>query len=951
MIVSIDFETRSRVELGDYGLDNYAKDPSTEVICMAYVTDDGDSGLWTPVMDMPDFMTDPDTVFQGWNVAFEYNILKHVLDLPVKWSNMIDSMAIAAANNIPQSLEEAAIFVGAVEQKDPEGKRLIQKLSKPQKDGTFNTDLELIKSMHAYCIQDVKTEMAVVSKLRKLTAEEQRVWVLTQEINERGIPVDEAELQNAVNAVTTAKEAISDEIHALTGGISASQPASLVVWLKENHDIDMHDMTAESVSAMLSNKQLPEAARRVLELRSDGSSTSVAKFKKMLDVQHGGRIRNLFVYHGASTGRWASRGGLNIQNLPRPDISLKDEDIRSITDRVLVRGEGASITELSSVVRSVLRAPEGYAFIDADFSSIENRVAAWLPNQKDKLKMFEAGMDEYKVFASESMYLVPYEEVTKDMRQISKSAVLGCFGAETRVLTSAGYKPIVDITPKDWLWDGEEWVKSAGGRFMGQKWIIEIEGVKITPDHLILSEAGWERADTVDLKSALSLAAGKLSAMQNIDANTMAASGVNAVEKATCRLAISDQVKALNASPVHLQQQETLCSNGLGILSWKTQKQGNAGSIVDWQPSQDVTTQKTPSIKTMVQGAFTFMQLGAKTLLNSFALFKPCRAMMIQGLNSTALTITDRMFPGMSSWPQENNNHQTRAWHTALFGITTRGQQLNSGENSHLSTVQQERYYENLEKVSLRNKSSQNKLIAEVPTYDVINCGPRNRFTIMTNGGPIIVHNCMFGQGGKGLVAYAEGMGVKMALPQAEMAVKKYRESYHKVKACWYEMEAQAIAAIRTPGVAFSIDTKRVTFKVVNEVLWMRLPSGRLICWQKPEVSPQLTPWGAMKDGITVINQNTVTRKWGRNKLIGSSIFQSAVQAIARDLLALGLLRLDDAGFNVIGCFHDEILRLEPLQDADSKLQQMIDIMTTQPDWAKDLPLAAEGWVDTRFRK
>ncbi len=817
MIVSIDFETRSRVELGDYGLDNYAKDPSTEVICMAYVTDDGDSGLWTPVMDMPDFMTDPDTIFQGWNVAFEYNILKHVLDLPVKWSNMIDSMAIAAANNIPQSLEEAAIFVGAVEQKDPEGKRLIQKLSKPQKDGTFNTDLELIKSMHAYCIQDVKTEMAVVSKLRKLTAEEQRVWVLTQEINERGIPVDEAELQNAVNAVTTAKEAISDEIHALTGGISASQPASLVVWLKENHDIDMHDMTAESVSAMLSNKQLPEAARRVLELRSDGSSTSVAKFKKMLDVQHGGRIRNLFVYHGASTGRWASRGGLNIQNLPRPDISLKDEDIRSITDRVLVRGEGASITELSSVVRSVLRAPEGYAFIDADFSSIENRVAAWLPNQKDKLKMFEAGMDEYKVFASESMYLVPYEEVTNNMRQISKSAVLGCFGAETRVLTSAGYKPIVDITPKDWLWDGEEWVKSAGGRFMGQKWIIEIEGVKITPDHLILSEAGWERADTVDLKSALSLAAGKLS--------------------------------------------------------------------------------------------------------------------------------------GMSSWPQENNNHQTRAWHTALFGITTRGQQLNSGENSHLSTVQQERYYENLEKVSLRNKSSQNKLIAEVPTYDVINCGPRNRFTIMTNAGPIIVHNCMFGQGGKGLVAYAEGMGVKMALPQAEMAVKKYRESYHKVKACWYEMEAQAIAAIRTPGVAFSIDTKRVTFKVVNEVLWMRLPSGRLICWQKPEVSPQLTPWGAMKDGITVINQNTVTRKWGRNKLIGSSIFQSAVQAIARDLLALGLLRLDDAGFNVIGCFHDEILRLEPLQDADSKLQQMIDIMTTQPDWAKDLPLAAEGWVDTRFRK
>ena len=70
-------------------------------------------------------------------------------------------------------------------------------------------------------------------------------------------------------------------------------------------------------------------------------------------------------------------------------------------------------------------APEGKTFVDVDFSSIENRVGVWLAGQNDKVELFRKGLDEYKVFASESLYHVPYDEVTKDQRQVSKSAVLG----------------------------------------------------------------------------------------------------------------------------------------------------------------------------------------------------------------------------------------------------------------------------------------------------------------------------------------------------------------------------------------------------------------------------------------------------------------------------------------------------------------------------------------------
>lgn len=636
MLVNLDFETRSKVDIKDKGLDAYARDKSTEVICMAYSIDGGPVKLWTPNIALPMFMFQNTGInFQAWNAAFEFNIMKHVLDLPVRWENMIDSMAIAAANNIPQALDDAAQFINGEHLKDPIGKRLIQKLSKPKKDGTFNMDPELLEQMYEYCKQDVRTEMEVVKNLRPLSAMEQQVWVLTQKINEVGVPVDPRELRNAIFACETNKAAIDREITGLTGGYSASQPAKLMEWLGKQ-GVVVEDLTAETVTKMLqSSKSDPmlwdPKVVRVLELRQQGSMTSVAKFEKMLEVQVGGRIRNTLVYHGASTGRFASRGGLNLQNLARP--SLDDDEIEEANERILVRGEGGTMDELSSLVRSAIKTPDGWTFVDADFSSIENRVASWIAGQNDVLELFRQGLDEYKQFAHTSLYFVPYEEVTKDMRQVSKSAVLGC----------------------------------------------------------------------------------------------------------------------------------------------------------------------------------------------------------------------------------------------------------------------------------------------------------------------------MFGQGAKGLVEYADGLGVKLTMGESEKAVKAYRSKYAKVKSAWYDFEAAAIAAIQNEGHPYKIG--KVAFKCVKNALWMQLPSGRLICWQRPKVEKQLTPWGQLKDGILVWSQNTFTRKWGYNKLIGSSIFQSSVQATARDMLTESMLALDDEGYTVVNCIHDEILIVAPEQGAEASLERVIEVMTKAPQWAPGFPLAAEGWVGQRYRK
>jgi DNA polymerase len=638
MIYSIDFETRSIIDLKDRGLDVYANDPSTEVICIAFGTIPEDVQVVDPLKPNQHLAVLLDHVrnggnIQAWNAMFEYAIWNCVCVPkygwpPLKLEQCIDSMAIAAANNIPQSLEDAGAAMNSDYQKDPIGKQLIQKLCKPHK-GAFNYDSELLKQLFEYCKTDVKTEMAIGRTLRGLDPIEQQIWTLTNRINTIGVPMSIVEVENAVHAVKNAQKALDDELLELSG-CKPSERLKLLNWLNDR-GAKLENLTAETVTEKLKEPRLNEKVKHALLLRQEGSQTSVAKYAKILEIQRNGRIRNTLVYHGASTGRWASRGGLNLQNIARPTLS--DSEIEDAIPRVFGQGIG-TMRELSSLVRSAIKAPDGQTFVDVDFSSIENRVGVYLANQNDKVEMFRKGLDEYKMFASGALFNVPYDEVTKEQRQIAKSAVLGC----------------------------------------------------------------------------------------------------------------------------------------------------------------------------------------------------------------------------------------------------------------------------------------------------------------------------MFGQGSKGLVDYAKGMGVTMSLAQSQEAVDNYRAAYPKVRALWGLCEAAAIDAVQNLGSPFDAGN-RIVIKADGRALWLRLPSGRLICWQKPELQEVMTPWGQKKLTVTVMSVSTYTRKWSRNNLIGSSIFQSATQGTARDFLAFSMMSLDKAGYTIINSIHDEVLLLVDEERKDVALDDVISIMTTPPSWAPDFPLAAEGWVGTRYRK
>jgi hypothetical protein len=206
MIYSIDFETRSFADLTEVGLDKYANCLSTEVLCIAFGTQPDNVSVNKPIkynsgsrsgfsdtdcQKLLDHVANGGKI-QAWNAMFEYAIWNCVCVPkygwpPLKLEQCIDSMAIAAANNVPQSLGDASIFMDSAHQKDTRGRYLIQKLCKPHKGG-FNNDPELMREMFDYCAQDVRTEMAIVANLRPLSELEQEVesvrLAVQHEVNE-----------------------------------------------------------------------------------------------------------------------------------------------------------------------------------------------------------------------------------------------------------------------------------------------------------------------------------------------------------------------------------------------------------------------------------------------------------------------------------------------------------------------------------------------------------------------------------------------------------------------------------------------------------------------------------------------------------------------------------------------------------------------------------------------
>lgn len=190
--------------------------------------------------------------------------------------------------------------------------------------------------------------------------------------------------------------------------------------------------------------------------------------------------------------------------------------------------------------------------------------------------------------------------------------------------------------------------------------------------------------------------------------------------------------------------------------------------------------------------------------------------------------------------------------------------------------------------------------------------------------------------------------GIVITEEFAKTIVDAYRTKYAKVKKQWWDQEAAAIAAVKSPGR--DVRCGRIRWKVVDGFLHCRLPSGRLLSYPDPKVFERMTPWGAMKPVLTYMGLDSNTRKWRRQDTYGGMLVENIVQAIARDLMAGAMLRCETSGIYLpLLSVHDEMIA--EADDGVGDVKEFEHMMAELPDWAKGCPVAAEGWAGYRYRK
>lgn len=491
--ISIDLETYSDVDLQKCGVYKYAQSDSFEILLFGYSVDGGEVVVADIAQGevIPDeiikALTDESVTKWAFNASFErvclseylrkhyekdfgsYSILEDTVGDYLDPSSWRCSMIWPAYMGLPLSLAGVGAVLGLEEQKLTEGKDLIRYFCVPCKPTKVNGGRTRNLPVHdkakwemfkKYNKRDVEVEMSIQEKLAKFPVPE-FVWEeyhLDQEINDRGIALDMAVVENAIIFDERSKSLLSEKMQELTGLDNPNSVQQMKGWLSEN-GLEMESLGKKEVAEVLNTA--PEPLKTVLSLRQQLAKSSVKKYQAMENaVCKDGRARGMFQFYGANrSGRWAGRL-IQLQNLPQNHIS----DLAEARSLVKV-GDYDAMTmlyddvpdTLSQLIRTAFVPRPGMKFIVSDFSAIEARVLSHLAGETWRADVFASGGDIYCASASQ-MFHVPVEKhgVNGHLRQKGKIAELALgYGGSVGALKSMGalqmgleeeeLRPLVDM--------------------------------------------------------------------------------------------------------------------------------------------------------------------------------------------------------------------------------------------------------------------------------------------------------------------------------------------------------------------------------------------------------------------------------------------------------------------------------------------------------------------------
>jgi len=460
------------------GAARYAEHPTTDIQLFAYDLKDG-RGVrqWVPGMPNPADLFEylaAGGLIEAHNNMFERLVWDRVARRRYGWPNVPAkqwrcSMAKSRAHALPGGLSLIGEVLRLPIQKDKEGEGLLKFFAMPRdptkKDPSLRNDPALYpdkwQSYARYNATDVLSEAEVSIRTPDLEGEELEFWQADQAINWRGVHIDRAGVDNCIAIIEQAHEVYNAELRALTGGAvnAASELAKLKGWLGA-WGVIMGDgpgtMDDDAIEAKL-KEAMPDPARRALQIRQAIGSASVKKVFAMANqVCDDDRLRDLFSYHAARTGR-PTGNGPQPTNLPkagpavyacictrhsanpvacrwcgaaRPEgknpatrqewrkpvewcVEAVEDALAVIALRDFRTVEhyfGDAMLTVSGCLRGLFTAAPFHDLIASDFTAIEAVVLAELAGEEWRLDVFRAGRDIYLESISRSRK-IPLQEL------------------------------------------------------------------------------------------------------------------------------------------------------------------------------------------------------------------------------------------------------------------------------------------------------------------------------------------------------------------------------------------------------------------------------------------------------------------------------------------------------------------------------------------------------------
>lgn len=1057
------------------GAQPYAADPSCVIVWMAYDLKDGAGRRrWHPGMPEPlDFLgyVAAGGIVEAWNVGFERWIWEHVCVPRMGWPALGEhqvrcAMAKARAFSLPGALGMAAKVLNLETQKDAAGGALMKVFSMPRQPtksdprrrvlpvyGQAEFDREYAERSAAlaasgktpralatatqkliaeireeyvdthrygdYNVTDIVAEAEASSRVPDLEGEELQWWQIHERINRRGVHVDRAGVENCIAVIEQAFEQYNGELLALTGIDAASKVQQLQGWLHARGlHLDSLDEEAVEQALQLLPPHPPGAVspvRRVLEIRAAIGSASVKKLYAMRNrLSADDRLRDLYVYYGARTGRSTGEGpqptnlpkagpdtircgcthhyGLHLPacpwcRLPRPpeakvvewNPAVAEDALAVMGTRSLATVEhvfGNALLTVSGCLRGLYDAAPGHDLISTDYNSIEAVGLAMIAGEQWRIEVFRGDGKIYERSAS-AAFKVPYESFAAHkaatgqhhaLRQKGKVMELACLAPETLVLTRRGYVALLDVQTTDQLWDGIEWVNHKGLVARGTRPVVNLGGAMMTPDHQVLCGRSWLAASQLDSsESTHSQALGTGSANLPFSAASAAAtrSAFSSLASAAHRftashsatLCMAERPDALRAGTERAEQQ----SNGTSSMptSFPTTST-DADCSTGYPPrSGDATTPRTRNTATTAAAASVSPKSGNSTSGRFSAMCSRWRAGISRLWRWIANASTATTNPGTSgSLPAGR-----------ICSTSAASWKCNPGSTS-LSAV-----------------------------FDIAHAGPRNRFTIKTDRGHLIVHNCGY-QGWLGAAKAFEMPGTddeikadilawRAASPSVEWlwggqtrgkastAVTNAKRggmtfddrlawlASDNPQARWdrnefmFGVEGMAVEAVLRPDEWHHVTRldgtySGISFRKQGDALYCRIPSGRTLTYHRPALmKSDRGEWSLSYEGWNSNPKNGPTG-WLRMPTWGGRLVENIVQATCRDILRRACIELEAVGYWVVLHVYDEIVA--EIREGWGSIEEFERIVTEKVQqalaWARDWPIRAPGgYRAKRYRK